>query len=388
MSTTGGGQILRAATLLALAAVPACVPPSRGGNGPSQNSTNTNTANTNAPANQNGNGANANSPGNANDNGAPAAQWQLVFDELAASFLSVSGTASDDVYAVGADPGDGGGPYVFHYDGQRWQRLQTELSGDLWWISDRLISGAFYLAGEGGLIIRFDPVAVTFEREDTPGTETLFGVWGTDAGPQWAVGGDLATQASGGVIWRFAGAQWVVEDIRSLGTPDVPLVFKVWGRSATEVYVVGFSGLTARFDGDAWTRLENELSGDPPLFTIHGDDMQVVGVGGSNPGIILELDGDAFRDRAPAGALGVNGVFIPAGQRGVAVGRDASVLFQTDDGWEIQQTGFNTIRSFHAVWVDPAGGIWAVGGNIDTDPPSGGILAHYGTEPISDEIVP
>ena len=33
---------------------------------------------------------------------------------------------------VGAD--DGAGPLVVHFDGTSWQRLETGVHGDLWWV--------------------------------------------------------------------------------------------------------------------------------------------------------------------------------------------------------------------------------------------------------------
>src|SRR5438477_5031725 len=43
---------------------------------------------------------------------APAAQWQLVQQNLPGALLSVWGTSATDVYAVGADGKDGQGPLV------------------------------------------------------------------------------------------------------------------------------------------------------------------------------------------------------------------------------------------------------------------------------------
>ncbi len=69
--------------------------------------------------------------------------------------LSVSGTSASDVYAVGTDPDDGLGPYVVHFDGQRWTRLNTAASGDLWWIATPMVGDSFFMAGAGGLILRY-----------------------------------------------------------------------------------------------------------------------------------------------------------------------------------------------------------------------------------------
>ena len=138
-------------------------------------------------------------------------ELRLVLERQPSTLLSVSGmpaadeqgghddAAPFDIYAVGGDPGDGRGPYVLKYDGARWRRLMTGARGDLWWISERLIDGAFYLAGENGLIFRLDRGAESLERFETPGNELLYGVWGTDARHIWAVGGDLANEDRGGV---------------------------------------------------------------------------------------------------------------------------------------------------------------------------------------------
>jgi hypothetical protein len=45
----------------------------------------------------------------------------LVLRGRPAALLSITGSSAEDVYAVGADPDDGFGPYVLHYDGVRWR---------------------------------------------------------------------------------------------------------------------------------------------------------------------------------------------------------------------------------------------------------------------------
>jgi len=85
-----------------------------------------------------------------------------ILDYMPAALLSVSGTAPEDghshghtvnfeVFAVGADPRDGRGPLVVQFDGGKWHRLLTGQTGDLWWISDHQIEGAFYMCGADGL---------------------------------------------------------------------------------------------------------------------------------------------------------------------------------------------------------------------------------------------
>jgi len=330
------------------------------------------------------NGGASNNNDNDNQNGRP--QWQLVLKDLPSALLSISGTSPTDVYAIGADPADGRGPYVLRYNGDEWRRLDTGASGDLWWISETPIDGSFYLAGEGGLILRYDTTAGTFEQQVTPGDELLFGVWGADADTMWAVGGDIDNPDTGGVIWRFDNSQWVEEDLSAIAPNGIPQLFKVWGRSADEVYAVGFAGIVLRFDGTAWLQLESGTT--RRLFTVHGNANETVAVGGFASGVIVELAGEAFVNRAVPLTPQMNGVFIPPDGNGVAVGIEAAVAFQTASGWEVQMTGLpaQTTRDFHATWVDPAGGIWAVGGNVVSDPLNEGILAHFGSSNISASI--
>jgi len=180
---------------------------------------------------------------------APRGTLQLILSRQPASLMSISGTSATDVYAVGADPGDGFGPYVLHYDGSTWQRLNTGVSGDLWWISVAPIDGQFYMAGVNGIVLRYDPQTNHFSTFTTPGMETLFGIWGTSASDLWAVGGNPTDESGGGVLWHFDGITWSAVDLSGLFPGGVPTLYKVWGRSVTDIYAVAGTGLQV-FDGD------------------------------------------------------------------------------------------------------------------------------------------
>lgn len=310
--------------------------------------------------------------------------WQLVQEQLPAALLSVSGTSQNDVYTVGADPGDGMGPFVLHFDGNDWQRLESGATGDLWWISDRLINNDFWLAGENGLILRFDPDAGTFDRQQTPGTELLFGIWGANSTNIWAVGGNPEELENniGGVIWFYNGANWSVVDLSLIAPNGIPALYKVWGRSVDEVYACGANGVILRFDGTNWLRVDTDTT--RRLFTIHGNDTLITAVGGFGSGVIEEYDGFSFNDVADALTPQLNGVYLNADNFGVGVGNGASVVFRGEDGeWVAQTTGLQTARDFHGAWVDPNGGVWAVGGNVASDPLIDGIVAYFGERNVA-----
>ncbi len=308
---------------------------------------------------------------------------QVIFDPLNAAMLSVSGTAADDIYAVGADPGDGRGPYMLHYDGQSWQRLVTGASGDLWWISVERIEGAFYLSGTGGKILRFTPTTGEFEEWTVPGGPTIYGVWGSAADKVWAVGGDPADPQTGGLILRFDGRTWTRFDVGEIAPNGLPTLYKVWGRSAADVYIVGRSGVVLHFDGAACWRVPNDT--DRTLFTVHGNRSQVVASGGVGNAVIAELQAGEFVNRADPGTVRMNGVFIPPMGPGVAVGNAVSMAFQTESGWQLADLGVDPVRDLHAVWVDPDGGIWAVGGHLSAALDQG-ILLYHGQAVISRDV--
>lgn len=316
--------------------------------------------------------------------GPPRGELTYALRTIPAALLSITGTSSSDVYAVGADPdGDDFGPYVIHYDGTRWYRLNTGASGDLWWVSVEPIDGAYYMAGEDGLVLRYDIEQQEFTRLVTPGNALLFGIWGSSASNIFAVGG-TDDEDAGGVLWRFDGIRWTVVDLSAALPEGTPTLYKVWGRSANEVYAVGRRGLVLRFDGNSWSRVDT--GSQRPLFTIHGNQSSIVATGGFSDGVILELEGEGFVDRASPGTPQMNGVFVPEDGTAVTAGIAGSLALRTAEGWELPDTGLNTARDFHAVWVDPDGGLWAVGGDLSVDL-SQGMVAYGGSETIGTELV-
>jgi len=314
-------------------------------------------------------------------------QARLLFSGLNVALMSVSGTSASDVYAVGADPGDGKGPYVLHYDGRHWRRLLTESSGDLWWISVTPIDGDFFMGGAGSQVLRYDPAADTFEPLQPPGGagDTVFGVWGPDAAHLWAVGGDLDRPDDSGFIWNYDENTWAVVNVGETVAADLPILYKVWGRSAADVFVVGRLGTVLHFDGADWSRLPTDTT--RTLFTVHGDADQVIAVGGFGDAVILEADAGSFVDRAPSEMPAMNGVCVGPEGTTVAVGIEGSVARREETGWTLEDLDFSTIRDFHATWVDPQGGIWAVGGNLSAEL-NDGMLAYIGTADISTTVVP
>jgi hypothetical protein len=310
---------------------------------------------------------------------------QLILEDQPGALLAVAGTAATDVYTVGADAKDGSGPLVLHYDGERWQRLATGASGDLWWISVTPIDGSFYLAGSGGLILEYDLTERRFIQHETPGGPTLFGIWGMSESDLWAVGADTDTTGTVGVMWHFDGEAWSAVDLPDIRKGIVPALNKVWGRSATEVYAVGATGIVLLFDGASWSEVESGTTRF--LFTVHGNDDIVVATGGFGlgGGLVIEKGSGAFENRTPTGASQANGVFIAPDGTGFAVGYERSTLLRTFGAWSNHDSVPRDLREYHGAWIDPDGGFWAVGGEL-FEPMERGILG-YGGELVLPRVV-
>lgn len=312
------------------------------------------------------------------------ADWRFVLENLGGALLSITGTSARDIYTVGSDPGDPFGPLVLHYNGQRWQRYDTGAEGDLWWISVDPIGGSYFMAGENGLILQLDPASKTFTRHSGPSTlPTLYGIWGTAPDNVWAVGGRPENPDAGGIIWHFDGTTWRDVPTAGIRPGGVPTLFKVWGRSATEVYIVGFGGVALRYDGESWSEFPSGTN--RTLFTIHGNDSILAASGGFISGVLAEGTGEGMTDVAPRAAEQMNGVYIRPDGRGLAAGIGGWTLERVGGVWERRFTELDTFLDFHAAWIDPDGGLWAVGGDL-TVALNDGMIAYAGTAAISSDL--
>lgn len=301
---------------------------------------------------------------------APKTAWSLVFEDLDAALISVTGRSADDVWTVGADAGDG--PLILHFDGERWTRARVAESADLWWvhIADE---NTIVCAGSQGTILRGN-LESGFTREETPGSSTVYGVFGTPS-DLWAVGGDA--DVSPGFVWRNQGEGW--RDVSSdVSAEPLPPVFKLWGTAPDDLWFVGMNGLAFHFDGQ---RFEIAESGTTRrLFTVHGTGQTpaaYTAVGGFGSAVIVEHDGREWRDVTPEEPPNMLfGVSMLDGERGYAVGDDGTVVSRSARGWSDEDTGLKITNPFHSVWVDPSAGVWAVGGDVITPALNRGMLLH------------
>lgn len=306
-------------------------------------------------------------------------RWAMVHENLDEALLFVGGSSSTDVWSVGGDKGEGLGPLVLHFDGEGWTRKATGASGDLWALAC-FADGTAYMGGEDGLILRYRGGA--FEIMETPGTATVFGIWGQSPDDVWAVGG-ASGGAAGAFAWRLQGDIWTPVDgfPAELGAEEA--TWKVFGRAAGDVWIVGTHGITLHYDGQSFTSETSPT--ESALFTVHGNRDRMVAVGGFGTGVFIENSGDGWQDVTPPDSMQPIGVFM-TDTGGYAVGADGSVWHRDADGWQAETTGLPIFDALHAVWVDETGGVWAVGGQVQAFPLIRGLMLYKGTEQIPGEI--
>lgn len=300
----------------------------------------------------------------------PCALPDLTFQPVArdprSALMSVGGTGPDDIWLVGAQPSPTEQPLILHGDGTSWTPVLTGQVHDIWW-AHAFRDGPTYLVGGGASFLRVDGDVVT--RLPAPGFAglTAFGAWGPAPDDVWAVGGHAGRA---GFIWRTDGVTVRQEpiplDVPRSSDGELGALLKVWGRSATDVWIVGGVGTVLHWDGAAFSVVPSGTT--ETLFTVHGDDDEVVIVGGSTNGILLRGGRDGLVEDTPPGAPLLQGVVKDtqghtwvAGSNGFAAGQAAG-----GGEWQRVDLGFGEIKpaSVHALWEDGNGGLYAVGGEV------------------------
>ena len=302
--------------------------------------------------------------------------WAVAGQVQATALLSVWGSSSTDVWVVGGDRGDMTGPVVEHYDGTTWTKLNTQLANtDLWWVKG-FDGGPVMIGGSNGTILSY--ANGQFTPMPTPAaTGVVFGIWGATPNDVWAVGGNLGG-LSGAFVWHYDGNTWTAQtlppDLVANGT-----CWKVNGLASNDVWIVGTNGTTMHWDGTSLTTsiISSAQQQQDSIFSVAGNSKGYVAVGGAFDGVIYENNGSGWSDsKIPPGGALMSGVAVSETDA-YAVGDAGNVLRRQNGHWSTEKM-LVTDQHLHAVWIDPDGGVWAVGGQFDTHPMMNGVLIHKG----------
>lgn len=300
----------------------------------------------------------------------PSVGWTEVFaagPELG-MLMSVWGTAPDDLVVVGGQQrADGGSDaaMVVH-DGMQWQPVALP-PGTPWlnWVFG--VDGEVWSVGRGGTVLRRR--GETWSTIETPTELELWGVWGDSSTSLWVVGGEPIQGPP--IMMRWEGDAFSIVDTSFL-PEEVRALFKVWGRSANEVYVVGDMGAVAVYDGEAWTMRTNESIA--PLFAIWGaEDGAVVTAGGrANARVahVLETAVEGTTSELP----GLSGVWVDASGLATVVGDLGTIARVAPGTLTLEPEVAPTHHLLHATFGFEGGPRFAVGGSFHDPPPKVGIV--------------
>ena len=322
---------------------------------------------------------------------AAAPEWTPVIEHLDGALLSIWGTSEHDVWTVGGPLGNAGfESLVMRFDGTTWRRSSTGGTETYWWVHGTGPNDV-WLVGEKGRITHWD--GAKFEERASGTTGTLFGVWAAAPDDAWAVGGTPdQPDAANDVLLHWDGASWKPETLPEL---KKVALFKIWGSSKDDLYVVGEAGLVWHRTSGTWKR-EADGVAKGRLTTVSGcSPTEVFAVGGRD---LLTSNGTQWKRSDAVLVNDVNGVACaPASAparawgRAVIVGGGSLKLRLVGDHWE-DDFGSKPFSDLHGAWVDPTGAFWGVGGSFNASPRAGasreGVVARYGAGTVPSTITP
>ncbi len=316
-------------------------------------------------------------------------EWKVVLQKLDGALLSIWGSSATDVYAVGGPHGNAGfNALVMHFDGATWKRLDAANTDTYWWVYG-IGPKDVWMTGENGRISHWDGAA--FKHYASGTTATIFGVWAASATEAWAVGGTPGATGSdpNDLLLHFDGTTWSPSPLpKKLGRT----YFKVWGTGPDDVFVVGEAGTIWHRTGGAWTLMSEPPVAHGTLLTVHGCAPNDVYAVGSRD--VLHYDGAAWKPEPVTLLNDVNGVSCGARNGAgevLIVGSGGLRQRREEAAWQ-DDFGAPPYKDLHGAWVDPKGGLWAVGGDFVAQPQPNvtrdGVIAHYGDTDVPTTITP
>jgi hypothetical protein len=273
--------------------------------------------------------------------------YVALFDDLDGPVLSAWGLDASHVFFVGE------GGLVIERRGGSFLRHRVPTEESLWWVWGSALDDVL-VGGEGGTLLHFDGRDWRTIDAGLDALETVWGIWGV-GNRRFVVGGRARTNGPGFLVeGDGSGFQRVATLQQNL--------YKVWGRNAQEVYVVGGDSSLFAFADGALDEFDLGAFGEnaDPLFTVAGNASTVMAVGGITSGLAFEARGADF-EAVPLETSGLNGVSVSAGGTVVVAGLFGTVRERNAAGW--QDFDLFSERHYHAALAFDDGA-YAVGGDL------------------------
>ncbi|MBX3213508.1 MAG: hypothetical protein KF850_15830 [Labilithrix sp.] len=291
------------------------------------------------------------------------------------ALTAIWGSSKDDVWAVGS------AGTVLHWDGKVWEPRSIATGHTLFgvWGSDagELWAASSYTDSFRGTIqedasvawTKLPPLTVPSSNDLYP---ALAAVWGRAPDDVWFGGGDKVgfpqarawrtrPSADGGVAWQTLSP--------CTTSTDCPAVRAIWGRSDTDIWLVGDKGRTYRAGvadgGVAFTTVESQTT--QALKAVWGASADLVWAAGDN-GVVR---------RTSASAAAWTPVDVPTGEdlRGLwgssasdiwAVGAYGTILHFDGEAWTQASAAFPTgpKPNLYGIWGSGPNDVWIVGEGI------------------------
>ncbi len=282
-------------------------------------------------------------------------RWTCVPSGTTQDLRTVWGSGPDDVWAAGTGRGVGT-TEILRWDGRRWTRVayaagQNVLSiggtsrTDVWVFSDPLYPAMHWDGAQ-------------WTRTTAVGSFAPRALWGSRPDDLWAIGFDGAFG-----IWRWDGSAWNNRTPLPFAVRPYPPMLGIWGRSANEVWAVGYYAdepRVIRWDGRAWTNVTTPATG--PLVRVWGSGERDVWILGIRE--ILHWDGSVWTTRPIGGTV----PDLRATWGGVAVSGVREAWFVGAGGqmarWDGERWGESppAVRQhLRAVWGTSDANVWSVG---------------------------
>jgi len=176
-------------------------------------------------------------------------------------------------------------------------------------------------------------------------SSSLYGVWGSSYSDVHASGG-----YPDGRILQFNGSAW-----RSVWKESYNSLWRLWGRSRTEVYAAGFPVL--RFDGKAWSKMTQQ----PVNMTYHGiwgtkgGTIYLAGRGGTRS----RYDGNRWHAIPTVTSKDYYGVWGSSASDVFVVGEDGAIEHYDGKKWASMKSGVT--QTIYDVWGVSRTEVYAVG---------------------------